>query len=291
MNVEVIPKSKKIFGCLIIDDPLVKMKYGCLDYQVLLQLMKDHNFFTEVAFIPWNYQRNRRKAVDFFKENNKYYQLCVHGCNHTKNEFGTTDYKKLKELASLSMWRMQRMQEKTGLGFDPIMVFPQGKFSTVAMKALKDTGYFAAFNSGIISTDGIEPQINEYKKTHTLIFDDFPLYLRHYPEREAFEKDIEAGRPLVIVAHHNDFADGYNKFTGFIDWLNKSAAIEWVSLLTISEYYQQKSYVPIVQSQVISTDSFKEKCKIITRRYLSEFRDNYVHKSRFLTCIKQTFKH
>ena len=48
-NFELV-KPTVTLACLIIDDPLLRPKYGCLDYTKLLQEMKEHNFFTEIAF-------------------------------------------------------------------------------------------------------------------------------------------------------------------------------------------------------------------------------------------------
>ena len=75
-------------ACLIIDDPLLRPKYGCIDYEKLLEQMKAHDFFTEIAFIPWNYKRSDPKTIRLFAENRDYYAICVHGCNHLGNEFG-----------------------------------------------------------------------------------------------------------------------------------------------------------------------------------------------------------
>ncbi len=41
-------------ACLIIDDPLLIPRYGKLNFAKLLREMNEHNFFTEIAFIPWN---------------------------------------------------------------------------------------------------------------------------------------------------------------------------------------------------------------------------------------------
>ena len=62
---------------------------------MLLDEMKGHRFFTEIAFIPWNYRRSDLKTVRLFSENPDYYAICVHGCNHLGNEFGRDDYQDL----------------------------------------------------------------------------------------------------------------------------------------------------------------------------------------------------
>src|SRR5215469_8305478 len=48
---------------LIIDDPLLKPRYGFLDFRELLQLMKTETFTTTIAFIPWNWKRTNQNTV------------------------------------------------------------------------------------------------------------------------------------------------------------------------------------------------------------------------------------
>src|SRR5262249_2210150 len=48
-------------ACLIIDDPVLKAKYGFCDFRELDSWMQQHSFATNIAFIPWNW---RRTSVD-----------------------------------------------------------------------------------------------------------------------------------------------------------------------------------------------------------------------------------
>jgi hypothetical protein len=165
--------------------------------------MKEHNFFAEIAFIPWNYRRSDPKTVRLLADNPEYFCICVHGCNHTANEFAGRDYDKLSALSSAALWRMEEHKRLTGLSYDPVMVFPQGRFSSVAMLALKDQGYHAAFNSTLRATDRDELPAIEYQRPATTIYHDFPLFLRRYPKSKSdFLQDFASGRPIIIVEHH-----------------------------------------------------------------------------------------
>lgn len=213
--------TNETLACLVIDDPLLRPCYGCLDYEKLIQAMKEHRFFTEIAFIPWNYRRSDPKTVRLFADNTDYYALCVHGCNHLGNEFGGENYQEISSLLSTALWRMEKHKQLTGLSYDPVIVFPQGRFSTVAMQALKDQGYFAACNSTIRATDGEEPPAIEYLKPATTIYHDFPLFLRRYPkDKSHFIQDMASGRPIIIVEHHGAFRNGYKTMTDLVDWIN-----------------------------------------------------------------------
>ena len=281
-----VENPRETLACLIIDDPLLKPRYGCLDYAKLLQEMKEHMFFTEIAFIPWNYRRSHSKTIKLFADNPDYYAICVHGCNHLGNEFGGTNYQQLSSLSTTALWRMEQHKKLTGLPYDPVIVFPQGHFSSVAMKALKDQGYFAAFNSTIHSTDGKELPPIEHKRAATTTYHDFPLFLRRYPkDKSQFKEDISSGRPIIIVEHHNAFRNGYKTITDLVDWINGLGNVKWKSLSHIAEYYLGNKVAFAEQSANSLPSSFSYDAKVLLRRFLSEARDNYIETNGFLSKV------
>jgi hypothetical protein len=275
---------RETLACLIIDDPLLRPKYGCLNYEKLLEEMKVHDFFTEIAFIPWNYRRSDAKTVRLLADNADYYAICVHGCNHIGNEFGGENYRELSDLASTALWRMEQHKTLTDLPYDPVIVFPQGRFSSLSMQTLKDHGYFAAFNSTIRATDREEPPAIEYQRPFTTIYHDFPLFLRRYPKHKIqFVQDITAGRPIIIVEHHGAFRNGYKTMTDLVDWVNSLGNIRWTSLLHIAEHYLGKKAAATEQSIMRPPSRMLLNCKVALRRFLSEARDNHVETNSLLT--------
>jgi hypothetical protein len=160
-------RANELLACLIIDDPLLRPRYGCLSYNELLKNMKEHLFFTEIAFIPWNYRRSDPDTARLFADNPEYFGLCVHGCNHSSGEFGQMDYKALSALASSALWRMDQHSRITWLPYDPVMVFPQGIFSSEAMLALKEQGFRSAVNSTLRARGADEPPAIEYHRPAT----------------------------------------------------------------------------------------------------------------------------
>ena len=143
----------EVNACLVIDDPVLKPRYGCIDFEKLLSLMVQHNFSTSIAFIPWNWQRSQPAVAGLFRNNPDRYSLSIHGCDHTAAEFGDRDRNRITCKASLAVERMRRHESKTGLGHDRVMVFPQGVFSESAMTALKHAGFIAAVNTEMISIE------------------------------------------------------------------------------------------------------------------------------------------
>src|SRR5439155_6705726 len=127
--------NEKPLACFMVDDPLLRRRYGFLDYYKLLETMERERFCTSMAFIPWNFRRSDCEITRLFAANPQRYSMCVHGCDHTQGEYGTTDYELLLHKSRLALRRMDEHERLHGIGFDDVMVFPQGIFSTTAIKA------------------------------------------------------------------------------------------------------------------------------------------------------------
>lgn len=230
-------------GSLIIDDPLLTGRYGFLHYESLLKAMEQSQFSTNLAFIPWNYRRSRKTVINLFKRNPGRYSLSVHGCDHTKAEFATSDSARLRSKARTALRRMSAHQQLTGLPFDRVMVFPGGHFSTAAIDSLKTANYVAAVNSTEFATDlprGVL-RIRDVLGIAVMRYSNFPIFIRRYPNRIAeFALDLFLGRPALIVVHHEDFKNGYSGIQDFAEQLNRlSGGIKWCGLEEIA----RRSYV------------------------------------------------
>src|SRR5690242_2317326 len=75
-------------ACFILDDPLLKRRYGFLNYTKLAALMEQCHFSTSIAFIPWNFNRTDPRVAALLSRHQAQFSLCVHGCDHTGAEFG-----------------------------------------------------------------------------------------------------------------------------------------------------------------------------------------------------------
>lgn len=221
---------------LIIDDPLLKRRYGFLDYELLLKEMDDHDFFTNIAFIPWNYKRTSKLIANVMKRRTDRFSVCIHGYDHTSKEFGITDSSELDRRVKLATKRMTTHEDINKLSFDSVMVFPQGVFSTDSMRVLKSNNYLAAVNSDVLPIDSpssirvcdlLEPAVMNYYT--------FPLFYRRYPiTAVSFAFDLFFGKPALIVAHHDYFRNGYERLAGFVDSLNSlTQHLEWRGLASI----------------------------------------------------------
>jgi hypothetical protein len=222
-------------ACLVIDDPVLKSTHGFVNFQELLSLMKRHNFSTNIAFIPWNWRRSAPKVVQLLRENPQNYSVSVHGCDHTRAEFGSLDRQRLYWKAQRALERMNRHESITGIRHDRVMVFPQGIFSEAAMSALKHTDLIAAVNNDVVCA---EPHsrtitISDVWDIAVMRYSNFPIFTRRYPweEIENFAFDALLGKPVIIIIHHDYCSDHCRRLVDFIDRLNAlTCHLTWRSL-------------------------------------------------------------
>ena len=215
--------APEVNACLVIDDPVLKPKHGFVDFQQLLSLMKRHNFSTNVAFIPWNWRRSAPEVVQLFRENPEHYSLSVHGCDHTRAEFGGSDRQRLYWKAQQALERMTQHESITGISHDRVMVFPQGIFSEAAMDVLRHTGLIASVNNDVISADPYPRAIRISDVWDIAVMGyAFPLFTRRYPWEgiENFAFDTLLGKPAIIIIHHDYCSDHCARLVNFVQALN-----------------------------------------------------------------------
>jgi hypothetical protein len=208
---EVAWQPQELGACLIIDDPLLKERYGACDFRLLRDLMQQYGFTTNIAFIPWNWWRTSRAASKLFGYGTGPFSISIHGCDHIKSEFGDSSPMVLLTRARLARERMQRHEARTGIHHDPIMVFPQGVFSSACPEIMKRGGFLAAVNTEISPVDhsARRARIRDVWDIATMRYGNFPVFTRRYAHHgiENFAFDLLLGKPCLIVAHHGFFGD------------------------------------------------------------------------------------
>lgn len=218
---------------LIIDDPLLTERYGFLDYGVLLKSMRSSNYGTSIAFIPWNYWRTSRRSARVLSESSSL-SICIHGCDHTNKEFEAQDPALLGRRAGLAMQRMESQRKRIGAGFEQVMVFPQGRFSTAAIPALRASNYLAAVNTTCFPTNsGLDDlKVGDFLRPAVTRYNGFPIFQRRYPRRLFdFAFDLFLGRPALLVEHHEYFSNGCRTLEDFVAELQKlEPALSWPTL-------------------------------------------------------------
>lgn len=219
-------------ACLIIDDPLLRTRYGHCDFIKLLQLMKAYGFATDISFIPWNWWRTSKRNAEFFLRESDQFSVSIHGCDHIAAEFGETDSEVLAGKARLAQSRMRQHQERCGFRHESIMVFPQGVFSAECPEVLKRTNFISAVNTDVSPVGNTDNSalIKDVWDVAITKYGSFPIFTRRYDFHglENFAFDLLLGKPCLVVAHHEFFKHECQAMLELIEKLSSlKADLKW----------------------------------------------------------------
>jgi hypothetical protein len=290
-----------VYGAsIVIDDPLLRPRYGFIDFADFLSWLKINDLAATFAFIPWNHNRSDPAIAKLFRDNPDRLSICVHGCDHIGGEFGIGDAARLDATVKTATARMNLHENRYDLPYDRVMVFPQGKFSREALEALGRNGCLAAVNSSVfpVRYNG-ELTVRQLLDLAVTTPSGVPLFRRRYPvDRFDFACDLFFEKPALIVQHHQDFENGFAPLLSFIQQLREvKPDLKWMPLGSVlaQSYWQKTEHDGsiAVRRLVGEADSggsyaemdyrLKERAEIAVRRYLSEFRDNVVQRNKFLS--------
>jgi glycosyltransferase involved in cell wall biosynthesis len=222
-------------ACLIVDDPVLRTKYGFCDFHLLDAQMQQHTFTTNIAMIPWNARRTSGEMASLIKDSEGRLSVSVHGCDHTAGEFGIDKADELNAKVDSADRRMEQHHQTTGIIHDPIMVFPQGIFSRASLRTLQQHEFAAAVNTEALPLRRQE-EILTIRDTWALAitrYGSFPLFTRRYPADglENFAFDLLLGKPCLIVEHHVFFKGEHHAVVRFANALNAlNTELHWRSL-------------------------------------------------------------
>jgi hypothetical protein len=201
------------FAGVVIDDPLLKPRYGMLDFPALLESARRHAYHVTLGYIPWNHWRVRRSLASRFADYAGHFSVCVHGCDHTRHEFGSDDYEDLLDRSLEASRRIDSLQRRFGLECVPLMVCPQERFSLQALSALSvSRRYLGLLNSscvpanvserdGITGVDLLFPGQDRYFG--------LPIFKRYYAkDSRGFALALFLGKPAILSEHHEFFQQG-----------------------------------------------------------------------------------
>jgi hypothetical protein len=127
---------------------------------------------------------------------------------------------------------MRNHEVRTGIRHDPIMVFPQGVFSSVCPDVLKRNGLLAAVNTEAVPVDpdGARTRIRDVWDVAIMTYSGFPIFTRRYAFHglENFAFDLLLGKPCLIVSHHDFFREGGAVVIEFIEKLRSlNCCLRW----------------------------------------------------------------
>jgi hypothetical protein len=269
-------------GCLVVDDPLLKPRYGFMHFKRTEQLMDDYNFATTVAFIPWNWRRTNAGTVRMMRQRPDRFSLCVHGCDHTHEEFAVRSTAVLNSRIKSARHRMDLLFDRTSLRHDRIMVFPQSAFSPETGRALKLNGFVAAASTDVAPAGGAatETTIGDLWSVAIMKYGTFPIFTRRYMTQgiENFAFDGLVGKPCLMVAHHEAFRNGGLDLAEFISKLNAlNWTLRWRSLgdavrhsLRRRQHINGSQLIQMYAGQAAIENRSADPCKVVVLKEESD---------------------
>jgi hypothetical protein len=255
--------NPRVGAGIVIDDPLLKRKYGFIDFQKLFSSARKHGYQITLAFIPWNHWRTRRKELKLFLDYADCFRICLHGCDHTRNEYGSEDYDALLQKNFVARRRMERHDDRTTLRSELLMVCPQEKYSLQAMRAFSDSRQFL----GLVCTACMPrnlpaPQIAgaDLLLPAQDSFYGFPVFKRHYWNgMGAFAMALFLGKPAILVEHHEFFRNGSDGAEEFVRRLAELCPdLKWRSLTeTVTRTHVRRCVSESMWEVRFFTDTFQ----------------------------------
>jgi hypothetical protein len=220
---------------LVIDDPLLARRYGCLDFPQLLSSARRLGYVVTLAFIPWNHFRSRVSDVQPFLRWRDCFAVCVHGCDHTAGEYAASDANLLIAKNRTALQRMRRLEHRTGLAFERVMVCPQEEYSLHAIRSFaRHGGFLAVANSRCIAMDSSELPLQGADLLSVVQGRYFgvPILKRCYPSDRAVLTLCQfLGKPTVLAEHHGLFRQGLGRLEAWVAWVNsRSGFRKWRSI-------------------------------------------------------------
>jgi hypothetical protein len=203
-------------ACITFDDPnLHAPSYGFFVYDEIARHAKRHNYQIAVATVPLDAWYSDRRAVDVLKRNDTVLSLLIHGNNHTRSEFAQSlPMEQRFAVTADCLLRIERLERSTGLSVERVLVPPHEALSIDMACAAMQMGIeglslslasLRKWNTGVKwpSTLGILPA--------ELLHNGCPI-LGRYPLNHALRGpaliSTYLGRPIILVGHHADLADG-----------------------------------------------------------------------------------
>jgi len=243
------------YANLTIDDPWLTEPYGHLSYVGLIEQMDKINFHTTIAFIPWNYDRNKMNVISLFKKHPDRFSICLHGNNHDHYEFykyetNTTDPWPAKPLSiqeeniKQAVARMKKFEQVTGLTYSSVMVFPHGIAPAETLQLLKKYNFLAASDEDNVPLGSNKPNdpLNSLRSV-TMNFGNFASLDRDSVgiREENIAIDLFLGNPILLYGHHDLFKKGMEAFNQTAEIINRiEPTVEWQNLDYIARHLYLK---------------------------------------------------
>jgi hypothetical protein len=266
-------------ACLVLDDPSQYWPtYGFVNYRLLADHARQHNYYVAVATIPLDswYVNSRVAAV--FRSQNPRLSLVIHGNNHTRQEMLRQGYGSGLKTAAQALRRIDHLERKHGFSVSRIMESPHGAIAEGMFPLLLSLGYDAALTTTellVQQNRGAAWPATIGLKGASIVGGGLPIIprIKAYP---SWKNDVLLAaflrQPIVVAAHHQDAARGMAALADIARTVNGLGDVVWSDMQRILE----GNYVQRVMRDVLHVQMHS---RGVTVKIPSGVRDVCIHRA------------
>jgi hypothetical protein len=230
-------------AAFVIDDPnLHRASYGYLDYGGLAAEATRHGYHVALATVPLDGWLAGTRAAELLRSNSTAMSLLMHGNDHTTDELGRlTDERQAEIALAQALRRVAALESRSGVPVERVMVPPHEVCATIALASMFRLGFEAACigrGHPWIKSQSSSPLSWPLVKWFPtdMVDGGLPIIPRYPLDRPWGDLVFRAllGQPLILFAHHWDFADGLDVLARAAEYVNSLGTVRWTSVGAIA---------------------------------------------------------
>ena len=218
---------------IVFDDPNVRWRrYGYIDYRELVEHADAHNYHAIMAMIPLGAWAHK-PTVELFQARRDRLSLVFHGNNHVKRELMQPQTRTAAvSLTAQALRRVQRFEQRTGLGVDRVMMPPHGMAARTITQALSGFGFDSLCAIHPLPWTEAPPAERPLLGWWPGEFVEGCAVIPRIPlSSSATDIALRAfmDHPVVLYGHHDDLADSLGILARAADAVNRLGEARWLS--------------------------------------------------------------
>jgi hypothetical protein len=236
--------ERQLSAAFMIDDPnLHSGSYGYLNYRQLIAHAERHSYHVGLATVPLDGWMCSRRTASLVRSNPDVVSLLMHGNSHLAGELGRlTDDRAAESALAQALCRVAAFERRSGIAVEHVMAPPHELCSTAALAAMFRLGFEGACIARRHPWRDYESLSRltyaRMLKWHPtdLMGAGLPIVPRH-PIEHSREDLVFAAllrQPLIVFAHHWNFADGLDLLEQAADDINRLGNVRWGSVGSIA---------------------------------------------------------
>jgi hypothetical protein len=246
-------EERPLGAAFVVDDPnLHADSYGYLDYRELIAHAERHGYHVGLATVPIDGWMCNGRVAGMIRSAPHAVSLLMHGNSHLAGELGRlTEDRAAESTLAQAVCRIAALERRCAIQVERVMVPPHELCSTAALAAMFKLGFEGAcigrrhpWRDQDSLSRLADARLLKWHPTD-LMDAGLPIVPRRPIDYSRDDLVFAAllRQPLVLFAHHWDFADGMDLLEQAADEMNGLGDIRWGSIGSIARncYFTRRS--------------------------------------------------